>query len=84
MMGPDGRGGVGHDAAAAAPAPPLLKQLSFGHERALRAEWDAEEQSTLDSVLAKLPVSKHSALERWVFFLLSVLMRERARAKRCR
>lgn len=74
MMGPDGSGGgVKHSTTAvpAAPAPPsssshpaLLRKLSVRHEQALLVQWDAEEQNTLDSVLSKLPVSKHSALER--------------------
>jgi len=46
------------------PCSSLLRKLSVGHERALLAQWDAEEQSTLDAVLAKLPFAKHSALER--------------------
>lgn len=75
MMGPDGSGGGVYPAAApAAPPPPppsssshraLLRKLSVRHEQALLVQWDAEEQSTLDFVLSKLPVSKHSALERY-------------------
>lgn len=38
------------------------------HEHAVLVQWDGEEQSTLDSVLAKLPFSKHSALERYEVF----------------
>lgn len=72
-------GGELTDAAAPPAPPPLLKRLSIGHERALRAEWDATEQATLDSVLAKLPVSKHSALERCVFFFRIERASERCR-----
>ena len=80
MMGPDGGGGGGIErsstAAAAGPSSsahppppaassaPLLRKLSVRHEQALLAQWDAEEQATLDTVLSKLPHSKHSALER--------------------
>jgi len=74
----DGSGGAMHSTAAAcAPPlppsssshPPLLRRLSVRHEHAVLVQWDGEEQSTLDSVLAKLPFSKHSALERYeVFF----------------